>query len=138
MDTNKRRMGYADHEAAMNLDQLLYDLVKEEGMAFWQAVFHLAECHWGLCPDCCAEPMILNVWKDHFAYCEPCHTYWPVGYNLMSGWMYESEIDWQRNREKLSQCREVESLHGFDQIRKVMDERWKEKAPFSADDDIPF
>ena len=70
------------------------------------------ECSdFGDCPECgCGESevLMLNVGRDHWQYCPRHKTRWLIGSNLFSSWRHETEADWQRNREVLEGCREVE------------------------------
>src|SRR5262249_48756857 len=63
--------------------------------------------HFGLCPKCLADPVMLNIERNHFAICKEHKVYWPVGSNLFSAWRHETEEDWQRNANLLETYTEV-------------------------------
>ena len=62
-----------------------------------------------VCPRCHRFRVdYLNVGRDHWFYCEPCGVRWLLGSHLFSSWWYETEADWERNRQTLSKFVEVD------------------------------
>jgi hypothetical protein len=64
--------------------------------------------HFGLCPHCLGDPVMLNVERNHFAICREHKMYWFVGSNLFSAWQYEDEAVWQENSALLETYTKVE------------------------------
>ena len=56
----------------------------------------------GLCPECNGITDVLNIGRNHWAYCDTHRITWWIGSNLFSSWHNESEDDWARNREFLA------------------------------------
>ena len=58
----------------------------------------------GDCPKCGGGDGYLNVHKSHWGICEADRTKWEIGWNLFSGWCYETEEIWNENARKLAGC----------------------------------
>jgi hypothetical protein len=61
----------------------------------------------GDCPTCGRNDGFLNVYKSHWCICRRHKVKWYVGYDLFPGWREETEEDWKRNLQILSQYQEV-------------------------------
>ena len=71
---------------------------------------------WGVCPECWKEGTIssgvwLNVYKDHFCYCEKHLVWWCIGANLFGSWRGEMREKWDKNKALIEQGKEVEPMH---------------------------
>ena len=67
--------------------------------------------YFGGCPECGTNDGYLNVGREHWFVCDKHKTKWWIGSNLFSSWMEETEEEWQRNKIKLADYREVEPIH---------------------------
>lgn len=61
----------------------------------------------GLCPECHAEPEILNVGRNHHGVCHTHKLYWLIGSNLFSGWRDEDPATWKSNELVLDTYKEA-------------------------------
>ena len=66
------------------------------------------EDYWESCPKCHRYDVFLNVRKENWVVCHRHKTKWCIGYNLFSGWLYQTEKDWERNRALLATYQLVE------------------------------
>ena len=49
------------------------------------------EDYWESCPKCHRYDVFLNVRKENWVVCHRHKTKWCIGYNLFSGWLYQTE-----------------------------------------------
>ncbi|WP_147377645.1 hypothetical protein [Mesorhizobium waimense] len=75
----------------------------------------VCEEYFGGCPQC-GEAHWANVHKSHWCFCPHHRVRWSAGENIFSSWHSETEADWRRNREMLSQYREVKPIEMGDPI----------------------
>ena len=57
--------------------------------------------YFGHCPIMEHENYVLNIFKNHWMYCEQCKTRWLVGSNLFGSWRHETEEIWKNNFRKI-------------------------------------
>ena len=69
----------------------------------------------GDCPYC-GRSYYLNVYKNHWGYCDEHRVRWPIGYGLFSSWQEEDEETWRRNAEKIAEYRAVEPWFRDDEL----------------------
>jgi len=68
------------------------------------------ECNCRNLTGYCSEghtPKCRNVYKSEYAFCEECKIFWLYGINTMTGWRNETEEIWERNKEFLSQFKQI-------------------------------
>ena len=63
--------------------------------------------HFGCCPICHKEPIVLNLGSDHWAMCVRHRVIWCLGSNLFSSWHKENQTIWDKNKKRLERCAEV-------------------------------
>jgi hypothetical protein len=65
----------------------------------------------GDCPRCGRNDGFLNIYKSHWFICKRHKLKWYAGYDLFPGWRNETEEDWKRNLQILSQYQEVRAKY---------------------------
>jgi len=73
----------------------------------------------GVCPTCKQNDGYLNVGRDHYFICHEHRVKWCRGSNLFSSWKSETEDDWVRNRDLLSEYKDVEAFFTKAEISNV-------------------
>ncbi|MCC6946116.1 MAG: hypothetical protein IT335_16185 [Thermomicrobiales bacterium] len=63
----------------------------------------------GRCPVCGDDSPYVNIGKTHWKVCERDKIAWAFGGNLFSTWVFETEEDWQRNRELVETCKVIDA-----------------------------
>lgn len=66
--------------------------------------------YFGGCPECGGNDGYLNVGRNHWYICHEHKTRWLLGSNLFSSWQEQSEEDWKRNAELISDYKNVEPI----------------------------
>ena len=67
--------------------------------------------YFGGCPQCGKSDGYLNVSRSHIGVCHEHRTKWPIGANLFSSWKDETEEDWRRNADKLTDYSKVDPIY---------------------------
>ena len=57
---------------------------------------------YGTCPECHTDDGYLNVHKKHYFVCYFHKTAWFVGEGCFNSWKFETESEWQLNRDKIN------------------------------------
>ena len=65
--------------------------------------------YFGVCPHCRRTDGCVNVGSSHWGICIDHHVKWPIGANLFSNWMEESEELWMQNADRLEKYTEVDA-----------------------------
>jgi len=68
----------------------------------------------GACPECGSSDKYLNIYKQHFFYCEEHRLTWSPGYNLMSSWRYQDPAEWRAAWEQLKGYRTVDGFGQYE------------------------
>lgn len=66
--------------------------------------------YFGGCPECGGNDGYLNIGRGHWFICHEHKTAWHIGSNLFSSWKEESEEEWKRNAELISDYKEVKPI----------------------------
>ena len=103
---------------AENFDEAKRAAEKTEfsGWEKWQAGFSIThrldvpdddDNRFGACPVCGGSDGYLNLGRNHYFVCHEHKFRWCVGENLFSSWRHETEADWHKNWELISEYREL-------------------------------
>ena len=94
----------------------------------------------GGCPKCGKCDGFLNVARNHWAVCDAHKTTWSIGSNLFSGWLHETEADWQRSEYRLAHYSIVEPIcpEPTEAERRAMDAPEMSDAEFNTIMDAVF
>lgn len=93
-----------------------------------------ADDYFGLCPTCHSTDGYLNLRSNHIFLCDAHKVAWPIGSNLFSAWRDETEADWDRNRQKLADYREIEPFYWPETLA----ERAADAASLGDSGQVPF
>lgn len=67
--------------------------------------------YFGVCPECNESDGYLNIGRDHWGICHKHKTKWNIGSNLFSSWHDQTEEEFKKNAELLSNYREVDEYN---------------------------
>ncbi|MHC4880390.1 MAG: hypothetical protein ACYTGL_28405 [Planctomycetota bacterium] len=65
------------------------------------------EDYFGGCPICGKNEGYLNVWREHWFFCQDHKVRWIAGENLFSSWRYEDSGDWNQTLQEIGGFIEV-------------------------------
>ena len=57
--------------------------------------------YFGVCPECGKSDGCINIGRAHWFYCTEHKIRWCIGWNLFSGWQYETEDQQRETYERL-------------------------------------
>jgi len=73
----------------------------------------------GCCPKCHRFDRYLNLHKNHYFVCDRHKAYWHGESDIFPSWTYETEEDWNRNREILASYEEVTPYYRKERFRQL-------------------
>jgi len=87
--------------------------MKDDSPDLEQEAVVTGEGYFGLCPECGKTDGYVSVGCDHWFICEAHRTRWPIGANLFSSYLYETEEEQRQICERLGffEFREVEPIY---------------------------
>jgi hypothetical protein len=72
-----------------------------------KVIYDNEDNYYGHCPFPEHENCYLNIYREHWFYCDKCKIKWYWGSNLFSSWKEENEDVWAKNRKKIKNYEEI-------------------------------